>query len=99
MSKMSDYLLELEDDFENLSVTSMEWTAEIWAEQAADGRFNITAQDWKYSHIYWFENYVSVIAAKKILREIGEDYKVLADDSTGEWVILSTYTSLVWKGL
>ena len=99
MSKMADYLIELEEDFERLTTTSMEFTADIWAEQIEDGRFNVNKSDWKFDHIYWFENYAAVVAAKGILREIGEDYKVLSDEFTAEWVIISTYTSNVWKGL
>lgn len=99
MSRMKDYLCELEEDFERLTTTSMEWTASTWSEQVKDGRFSIYQDDWKFNYIHWFDNYAAVVAAKGILREIGEDYKVVSDDFTGEWVILTTYTSNVWKGL
>jgi len=99
MSRMKEYLCELEEDFECLTATSMEWNPETWAEQCSQDRFIITSSDWQYTHIYWFENYVSVVAAKGILREMGEEYKVHFDTWTGEWVLLSKYTSNVWKGL
>ena len=99
MSKMGDYLLELEEDFEWLSTTGMEWNSALWAEQVEGGRFNITPHDWKYTYIHWFENYASVIAAKAILREIDEEFKVVNDDFSGEWAILTTYQSNAWKGL
>lgn len=99
MSKMGEYMLELEEDFENLTTTSMEWKASTWSQQVEDGRFNFDQRDWKYTHIYWFDNYAAVIAAKNILRELGEDFKVSSDDWSAEWAIISTYTSNVWKGL
>ena len=99
MSKMGDYLIELEEDFEYLTTTSMEWKAEIWSDQVEDGRFKFDQRDWKYTHIYWFESYVSVIAAKNILKEMGEQFKVSSDDWSTDWAIISTYQSNVWKGL
>lgn len=99
MSKMGDYLIELEEDFEHLTTTSMEWTSKIWSDQVEDGRFSFDQRDWKYTHVYWFDSYAAVIAAKSILREMGEEFKVSSDDWSGDWAIISTYTSNVWKGL
>ena len=97
MSKMADYLIELEEDFECLNSTSMQWSKEIWGEQAEDNRFIVAEKDWQFSHIYWYENYTSLMAAKSILRELGEEYKVHFDTWSGEWVLLSTYKSNSWK--
>ena len=99
MSRMKEYLNELEHDFERLSTTSMEWNAKIWADQVEEGRFAINHSDWSYTYIHWFDNYAAVIAAKNILREMDEDFKVVSDEVSGDWVILTSYTSNVWKGL
>lgn len=98
MSKMGDLLIELEEDFERLSSTSMNWNQDLWEDQVNDGRFSILPSDWQFGYIHWFENYASVVAAKGILREIGEDFTVKADDFNGEWAILTNYESNVWKG-
>ena len=99
MSKMGDYLLTLEEDFEYLTSNSMEWTAEIWSDQVEDGRFNFDQRDWNYTNIYWFDNYPAVIAAKNILREMGEEFKVSPDDWSTDWAIITTYKSNCWKGI
>jgi len=96
---MKEYLAELEEDFERLYENSMAWDFATWAEQAEEGRFKLKATDWKYSHIYWYDNYVSVIAAKAILKEMGEDFKIMPDEYTEDWAIITTYKSNTWKGL
>jgi len=97
MSKMKNYLAEIEQDFECLYSNSMAWDKETWAEQASQDRFIITEEAWKFSYIYWFENYPALMAAKSILREMEEEYDVQWDLWAGEWVLLSTYQSNTWK--
>ena len=97
MSKIKDYLLELEEDFEHLTHQSMKWDRRIWEPQAKFGRFNVCEHDWTYSHIYWFESYAEIIAAKLILRQLEEDFSIKTDESTCQWVILTNYESLTWK--
>ena len=99
MSKMGAYLLSIEEDFEYLSSNSMEWKSEIWSDQVEDGRFGFDQRDWNFTYIYWFDNYPAVIAAKAILREMGEEFKVSPDDWSTDWAIITTYQSNCWKGL
>ena len=94
---MGAYNLELEEDFEYLSISSMRWEKSTWAKQVEEGRFSISESDWQFSFIHWYENYSSVRAAKMILRELGESYAVKADDFTGQWAVLTSYESKVWK--
>lgn len=97
MSKIKDYMLELEQDFECLYGHSMGWDKETWADQASQDRFIITEDAWKFSYIYWFENYPALMAAKSILRELNQEYDVQWDLWAGEWVLLTTYQSNSWK--
>jgi hypothetical protein len=96
---MGEYLIGIEEDFEYLTTTSMEWKSEVWSDQVEDGRFTFNQKDWQFTNIYWFDNYPAVIAAKSILRELGEDFKVSADDWSSDWAIITTYKSNAWKGL
>lgn len=99
MSKMGAYLLELEEDFERLTTTSMQWNKATWNEQCQDGRFTITESDWAFKYIYWFDdNYAAVVQAKTILEELGETFRVVLDDFTGEWTIITTHQSIAWRG-
>lgn len=97
MSKIKDYMFELEQDFEYLSTTSMRWEKKTWLEQVEEGRFQIAESDWQYNYIHWFDNYASVVAAKMILRELDESYAVKADDFSFQWAILTNYESNSWK--
>ena len=99
MSRMKEYLYELESDFENLTTTSMGWD-KSWLHHVEAGRFpKFNKSDFIATHIYWFDCYAAVVAAKSILREMGEDYKVSMDEVMTDWAIITTYTSNVWKGL
>jgi hypothetical protein len=86
-------------DFEALHETSMEWTQEIWGEQIHDGRFHSSTSTWDFNHkyIYWYENYVSLMAARNILKKLDEQYAVLRDEATGQWCLTSTYQSIEWS--
>lgn len=97
MSKIKDYLAEIEQDFECLYNNSMAWNKETWAEQASQDRFIVTEDAWKFSYIYWFENYPALMAGKSILREMEQEYDVQWDLWAGEWVLLTTYQSNTWK--
>ncbi len=86
-------------DFEALYETSMEWTQEIWGEQVKEERFKSSTGTFDFNHkyIYWYENYVSLMAARNILKKLDEQYAILNDEATGQWCITSTYGSLVWQ--
>jgi hypothetical protein len=90
---------ELHQDFERLHETSMEWTQEIWGEQIHDGRFISPVSTWDFNHkyIYWYENYVSLMAARNILNKLDEDFAILQDEATGQWCITTTYQSVEWS--
>jgi hypothetical protein len=90
---------ELAQDFERLHETSMEFTQEIWGLQIEDGRFNSPTSMWDFNHkyIYWYENYVSLMAARNILKKLDEPYKILSDEATGQWCLTSTYQSTEWS--
>jgi hypothetical protein len=86
-------------DFEALHETSMEWTQEIWAEQVKEERFVSSSGTFDFNHkyIYWYENYVSLMAARNILKKLDEGYAVLRDETTGQWCMTSTYQSVEWS--
>jgi len=95
MSKMGELYLEKCIDFERLHETSMEWTEETWGEQAKADRF-IGRIDFSDRYIYWFENYVSLMAARNVLDMVGEKYNELFDSATDQWCMTSTYQDLAW---
>lgn len=90
---------ELEQDFERLHQTSMQWTQEIWSEQVFEGRFisDTGTLDFDHGYIYWYENYASLLAARAILYIMGEKYTVISDEATGQWCMTSTYASAAWQ--
>jgi hypothetical protein len=90
---------ELAQDFERLHETSMEFTQEIWGLQIEDGRFSSPTSMWDFTHkyIYWYENYVSLMAARNILKKLDESFKILSDEATGQWCMTSTYQSIEWS--
>jgi hypothetical protein len=98
MSKMGELYLEKCIDFERLHETSMEWTSEIWGEQVKQGRFtsSVSTFDFNHRYIYWFENYVSLMAARNVLEVMGETYAELYDNATDQWCITSGYQDLAW---
>jgi hypothetical protein len=95
MSKMGEVFLEKSVDFERLHETSMRWNSDIWAEQVEDGRFKGQI-DLNHDYIYWYENYVSLMAARNILDQFGEKYEILTDEATGQFCMTSTFQSLEW---
>lgn len=86
-------------DFEALHETSMEWTQEIWGDQIKEERFkaSVGTIDFNHKYIYWYENYVSLMAARNILKKLDEQFSVLVDEATGQWCMTSTYQSLEWS--
>ena len=98
MSKMGELYLEKCMDFERLHETSMEWTEETWLEQVKQERFTSSCGTFDFSHryIYWFENYVSLMAARNVLELMGENYSELYDTATEQWCMTSTYQDLAW---
>ena len=95
MSKMGELYLEKCIDFERLHETSMEWTEETWGDQVKQGRFTGKI-DFSHRYIYWFENYVSMMAARNVLEIMGETYSELYDTATEQWCMTSGYQDLAW---
>lgn len=92
---MGELYLEKCIDFERLHETSMEWTQDTWAKQASEGRFTGRV-DFDHKYIYWFENYVSFMAARNVLEMMDEVYSELYDTATEQWCLTSTYQDLAW---
>lgn len=98
MSKMGEIYLDKSIDFERLHETSMKWDMDTWGDQVKDGRF-ISSNgtfDFNHDYIYWYENYVSLMAARNILDQFGEQYEILTDEATGQYCMTSTFQSLEW---
>jgi hypothetical protein len=87
---------ELDQDFERLNETSMRWESATWLDQVNQGRFD-GAHSFHHSYIYWFESYAHLMAAKGILKEMGEDYAVLYDNNSEQWCMTTTYAESVWQ--
>lgn len=85
-----------EIDFEQLHETSMEWQATTWMEQVGEGRFE-GAYTFHHSHIYWFENYASLILARDILIDFEEDFTAMYDHALDQWVLTTTYKTESWR--
>lgn len=96
MSKMGEVYTEMCVDFERLNDTSMRWESATWMEQVNEGRFIAGEINWDHEYIYWFDNYTSLMTARELLKQFGEDFSVLFDDNAGEWCMTSTFKSLVW---
>lgn len=95
MSAMKEVYSQKCEDFDCLHETSMKWNADTWLDQVNDGRFmgKIT---FTHSYIYWFESYVSLMAGRNILEQLGEEYEILTDEASGQWCMTSTFESPVW---
>jgi hypothetical protein len=76
----------------------MQWDSETWGKQVKQGRFvsNGSAPEFNHRYIYWFENYVTLMAARNILDVMGEQYSELFDTATEQWCMTSTYQDLAW---
>jgi len=96
MSAMSNLYTEQELDFERLSITSMEWTADTWQVQAGEGRFDGVI-DFDHRYIYWYEEYAYLMDAREILKSFGEHFAVLFDSYSDQWCITTTYQSTEWR--
>jgi hypothetical protein len=86
--------MEMAEDFENLTETSMQFRGSNW--EAQDGRFK-GAVDYSLKYIYWFDNYANLMAGRTILRQMGDDFVVLFDESLGQWTIITDYKSMCWS--
>lgn len=93
MSAMKEIYMDMAQDFENLSETSMKFKGVGWEKQ--DGRF-IGKVDYSMDYIYWFDNYVSVMAARTILQDFGNQYEIIFDDNMGQWAIITEFQALSW---
>ena len=96
MSKMGELYTDKCIDFQRLHEDSMEWTKEIWFEQANLDRFTDGRIDFTHRYIYWFDNYACLMAARDILALMGERYSEIYDNSMDKWCMTSTYQDLVW---
>lgn len=83
-------------DFERLTETSMEWRATTWMSQVNEGRFD-GVYSFHHTHVYWFENYASVILARDILIDFEEDFNVMYDTAMNQWTMTTTYKSQSWR--
>lgn len=83
-------------DFERLTETSMEWQATTWMEQVADGRFE-GSYSFHHTHIYWVENYASLILARDILIDFEEDFTAMYDTVLDQWTLTTTYKTESWR--
>lgn len=84
-----------ESDFELLWITSMEWGLQWFQQQT---RFS-NKQPIHYDHkwAYWFKDYPSYLLGRAFLEGIKTDYQELVDEATGDFVLLTNYTSLTWQ--
>lgn len=96
MSYVKDLALELDEDFERCTLSSMEWRKSIWQEQVTDGRFEGVI-DWTHTHIYWFDVYANVIMAKLTLKVMECGLSVLWDTATEQWCITTNYATIGWR--
>jgi hypothetical protein len=83
-------------DFERLTETSMEWRATTWMSQVGEGRFE-GSYTFHHSHIYWFENYASLILARDILIDFKEDFTIMWDNAMNQWTMTSSYVTEGWR--
>lgn len=95
MSRMGEYLIELEEHFERLTETSMLFHGSDW--EAQDGRFINGVVNYLHKVAYWFERYSDVFLAQQILEEMGEDFVILFDSVLDQWVITSSYATATWR--
>jgi hypothetical protein len=75
-------------DFEHLFEAAMEWDIETWRDQEARFDFNIEV---KKGHIYWVENYPSLIMCRHFLNERGHSMVESFDEATQQWAFISSY--------
>jgi hypothetical protein len=94
MGAMKAVYMDMSEDFENLTETSMQFKGSGW--EAQDGRFEGKV-DYSMRYIYWFDNYANLMAARTILQAFEQELAVLFDDNMGQWVIISNYETLTWS--
>jgi len=92
---MLSTMVEVEQDFERLTETSMLFKGSDW--EAQEGRFTDGVVDYSHKCIYWFERYSDIVLAKALLKGMGEAYTVLFDTAVEQWVITSTYATESWR--
>lgn len=78
-------------DFQYLWNTSMAWKGLDWEEQA--DRFEGDQElNWEFKRIYWLgKEYTAVILTKMFFTSINQDYQILCDENTEEWVVITDY--------
>jgi hypothetical protein len=84
-----------ETDFELLHITSTAWGVEWILQQT---RFNCkTPLHFDHKWAYWFKDYPSYLLGREFLDGIKTDYQELVDEATGDFVLVTNYTSLTWQ--
>jgi hypothetical protein len=75
-------------DFEYLFETAMEWDLAGWEGQEA--RFDFQTEV-KQGHIYWVENYASMILCREFLNTRGFFCVESFDEALEQWAFISDY--------
>jgi len=88
-------MIEIEQDFERLTETSMLFQGSDW--EAQDGRFIDGKTDYSHKVIYWFERYADLVLAKALIKSMQEDFNVMYDSVLDQWVMTSTYATEMWR--
>ena len=88
-------MVEIEQDFERLTETSMLFQGSDWESQ--DGRFTDGKTDYSHKVIYWFERYSDLVLAKALIKSMQEDFNVMYDSVLDQWVMTSTYATETWR--
>jgi hypothetical protein len=75
-------------DFEYLFETAMEWDAATWKDQEA--RFDFETEV-NQGHIYWVENYASLVLCRDFLNTHGYTFVPSVDEAMQQWCFISDY--------
>ena len=75
-------------DFEYLFETAMEWDATAWKDQELRFDFNVEVAK---GHIYWVENYASMLLCRDFLNTRGFFCVESFDEALEQWVFISDY--------
>ena len=69
-----------------------------WKDHTINKRFSST-QPIHFDHYfaYWFKGYAEYMIAREFLINIKTDYQELIDEATGDYVLLTNYTSITWR--
>jgi hypothetical protein len=76
------------EDFEHLFETAMEWDAKAWQDQEFRFDFDV---EMPTGHIYWVEDYSSMMLCRQFLNERGFNFTSSFDESLEQWAFISDY--------